>query len=313
MRWSRLPTLLPQTRTLSTDGEAGNRGVLLRLVQVVTILAFALSLLLVFLSLYPGDRSILLEVKTRGVRITFAGRQDTWRFKQAVLCTALPAPARNKTSGSGSCDLRRYSKAVTGPIALNWQPGTEITVRLTAEFGLVINLISQLGDIPANSRIIVSADAFHDSGALSFSGKLKIGAVMGNGQTNQLMSGRYEMRESGRLLQVLSPRSSSVVSSGVFTLGDEVSLRETNRAAVAHGHLSSQQFEKPGAIDLVVISELGDIHIAIKRFRLLDPIVLRPDWIDRVISNPIILALTVFLTLATNILFLWRSTWAEKQ
>lgn len=281
------------------------------------VLGAVISVLLLLLifgdSVFSPARTIVLEAQTTGVTVTFKTATDTWQFPDAIVCKRRKRPDRNAERGDDPCDLRVYEAAETGALTLRWGADAKVDLSTDRLGQLRLQLHTDVADIPAKSHIMVSPESWVRAGALPFSGIAQVGAAMTSGQAQYLLAGRYEMRELGMVLAQVSGRTTHVVTEGRLTLGDFVRLTLTNgEDALVHGHLTPVDSRTMPAIMFVGVSEPGDTSLTINRYRLRNPVVLRPDWIDRATTNPLILAIMLILTLIVNTLPLWRLGGDEK-
>lgn len=247
---------------------------------------------LVALALGVGaDRTIMISAETASMEIQFSGDADFWDFGSVTICEPLEKIDRFKKRGTEICDPRRYEQKHE-VVNLKWSDGSHIVVSTTMEGSLEI-LLRHVADYKAGTIIHLPRDTWLALGALSFSGSAQLGQVAATGETKLLSSGAYDIREKPFLTN-----ATETIKNGSFRPGERVEVFQGNRkdqtqtrvyGYVLPSHHDSKNFQ------VSLVSETGPSTIFISYFGGEDRIEIAPNWIDRSIESPLILALSILV------------------
>ena len=277
---------------------------------VLMVLLFALLLSFCILE---RDRVFVITAETRGASISFDGAGNRWSLEQPVVCTPKARPDMSITADPGPCDARRYDLAAPASLTVNW--GDSSAVRLEAGQGLSLVILSH-ASIPVGTRIVLDQAAWERTGVLAVSGRVVIGEQIASGATHYLVSGQYEVRERPQFSV-----STEIVRSGELRRGETARVvasgtSGTREDAPVYAHITpaenaSQQVTVatgPGgtvaslppevsSFEVNVIARPGRTALEIGFFGGGEPSLITPTWVDRALSSPIFIALSLVLSL----------------
>ncbi len=289
----------------STDGSTDLKSYHQSTVASIALIGVA-SLFIAFLvsvALGLGAvRTIVVSAETASMEIQFSGNAEYWDFGSVVVCEPLAKIDRSKRRGTEICDPRRYAQK-REIVNLNWRDGSHIVVSSTAEGSFEI-LLKNLSEYKSGTILHFPRSEWSALGALSFSGFAHLGKVALTGETKLLMSGTYDIREKPFLAN-----ATETIKNGNFRPGEEVGLfhgdgEKQSRTRVYGYVLPSLHDSKMFQVSLV--SEPGPSTIFVSYLGGEDRIEIAPNWIDRSIASPMILAISilvpVFLAIAQLVL-----------
>lgn len=265
----------------------------------------AMLVLIVILSRGVGaSRTIVVSAITDGMEIDFAGHSEVWDLNDVWYCVPLEKRVRSIKRGNGLCDPRGYDQK-QGTIAIHWDDGASVKLWTTLESGWVLKVSGQAAPVDG-TLIHLPETVVAKLGALSFSGAARIGEVAGSRETNLLISGSYDIRE-----KPLFSSATETIKSGDFRRGEKVEvLNSANKESPeerVYGYLlpTSDDGQK---IEVTLVSEPGEAIISVNYFGSRVPISIAPNWIDRSLASPFILALSVLLPIALTLIQIIVST-----
>ncbi len=266
-------------------------------------IACLLTAFLVALALGVGaDRTIVISAESSSMDIQFSGDAEYWDFGPVFVCEPMAKIDRSRERGTGVCDPRRYAQKHE-VVSLKWQDGDHIVVSTTTEGSLEI-ILRHAAEYKSGTIIHLPRHEWSLLGALSFSGFAYLGQVAVTGETKLLTSGAYDIREKPFLTN-----ATETIKNGKFRPGEKVGLfqgigKEQSQTRV-YGHVLPSQYDQK-SFQVSLISETGPSKIFISYFGGKNQIEIAPNWIDRSIASPLILALSilvpVFLAIAQLVL-----------
>lgn len=272
-------------------------------------------LALVVLLTFAADRSVLIEAETSGLRLSFSGEANAWRFDTASRCVLRASPQPRLASGQDAetapCSPVLFEIQSLTDHAINWRAGSVVDMVIDSAGALSIHLVERgQTDLPLDSYIIVPAAAWARHGALTFSGTLRLGEPIASGSRNYLHSGRWEMRQSGFATSLIRDIV-EVVKRGEVTLGASVEIYSGARPATMFGSITPSHSAN-SAVDMRVtaLSQKGPVELQLRYFGLQDPTILRPDWIDRVVSSSTLMGILAIMTFVATGYQLLQSSWS---
>lgn len=264
--------------------------------KVLIVLACLSLLVLMAVLVYEPKRSFLVEAETRSIELTFLPGANTWRFPDAVVCRPLPAPSRVPDPDCGLA-----SEAVQpngGEWIMAWD--ADMRIRLTADdIGQIrLEVLSSIReDLPVGSTVRIGAPGTEDIGALTFAAAAVLGREMTTGSQSYLISGRWEAREESFVVSAFRSLT-EIVKSGTLSLGTQVSILNDGTTAKSYGHVVPMTGPDSGLIFHVsILSEAGDTALSVRHFGLDRPVIIEPDWMDVILSSPLILSIGVLLAM----------------
>ena len=293
------------------------------------------------------DRTILVDVRTRMVSVDFIGDSNAWPIGGATICVPREAPNPLALRGTGPCDLRLFNEPIVATGFLDWGPNGRAETSLDTSDGLVVRVLCSV-TYRSGTRVILPLDVLRNHGALGWIGNIVLGQRAGSGETGLLISGTYEARELLRFLP-RSLRTTEVTSTGALRSGEAVHLvgrgdevageRRHQQPAehdscppssaedrdlalpsgyhpiVTYGHLVLENDDDQG-FRVVALTAPGDTGLMIDFAGASQPALVRPNWIDRMTSSPIVTAVATTLAVAVALLNLavgiWQAAQSEK-
>lgn len=263
----------------------------------------AMGFLVALASGVGSDRTIVVEAETRWASIKFAGDAEAWPISTASIC--LPKERRDLAvpRGDGPCDARLFELSQSQTGFVEWGLNGQAEVMIGADGGLSVRVLRS-GTYPAGTLILLDRPLWQDLGALSWIGFVTVGKTAESGESGLLLSGQFEIRELFRWFWP-EVRGTEVVKSGLLRQGEQVALINMvpassdpvgTSAMQGFGHIFPA--ERSDAFRLVSLTSVGRPALSIQFLGAERPAIIRPNWIDRVTSSPMLAALiTVFAIL----------------
>ncbi len=265
-----------------------------------------------------ADRTILLELRTTALELAFAEGAGRWKATWATICRLDPEAV---PAGDGDAECGGSSLYVPDPpggrrdVDFVWTPGAVLRAEVSPAGTLVlqvedgeIGLDARTGAAPLTSgaRILVGAQDWRGSGALTFAARMRAGSVMAAGQDTLVLGGRWEARQTDPLTAWVRGQDAEtdVVKSGEIVRGSRLSVAGaplpdgSGRGEVpVYGHLTPGADEAGAYMEVVALSRPGATGLLTAHFGGDRPKLIRPDPIDFVIASPFLLALAVIAQL----------------
>lgn len=276
-------------------------------IQVLAVAALAAAVLVIVMIVLAGtggERTFVVEARATGAAITFEG-EHAWDLGPARVCEALPLHEVRPgvARGDRPCAPGRYreARALGGPI--DWEPGGRALVEVRPSGDLEILAAGARG-LPDGSRVLVPAEAWRGAGAQRFVGAMAVGDEAG-----LLLEGRYEARQAPSLLPGGRP---DVVKGGPLLRGGDVAIVERGgdegyAPAEVFGHLMAADPDRLG-LHVVAVSRPGDTALEVVHPGAAGRLLIRPDIVDHALASPLLIALTVILTLVVGVMQLVLGT-----
>jgi hypothetical protein len=287
------------------------RGLLIGGLSAAPGIVLLLIVIAIPVTRWLAERSVMVEAETTTFSVVFAGDDTTWRFDKAIECVELPVPDFTRGETGGPCSTRFFDVAGPAPWSRTFAGGNLVRVDLRPDGHVALDL----GPVPpANRRsvVVVATADWGTTGALAFDGAVRIGEVPGSGARTYLRSGRFEARE-----KLPWQSGTDVVKAGEFALGEAVSVwsrsdrdglclvpgdRASRRRpceAVVFGHmtLSGEDYDR---LHVMAVSRAGSPELRVSYAGGIEPRVIRPTWIDSVLTNPALLAVALVMSLITS-------------
>jgi hypothetical protein len=262
---------------------------LLGLVSLVAIAAISAG--------FGSTRTFVIEAQATGLNITFSGQANDWALGPVVVCTPREQIIRTLPRGDGECDARRYLEAEADSFRINWSKGASVEVTSTQPGVMALEILDQT-DVTDKTRVILKHDSWMATGALAFNGTARIGDQLASGETKMVLSGSYDARE-----KPLWSTNTEVLKSGSLRRGESaaVFVETATGAAMAEvfGHVTPVEGGKPGFI-VGAVSAPGPVFLQLGFFGAAAPTQIAPNWIDRALSSPLILALAALLSVVLS-------------
>lgn len=278
-------------------------GFVLQPVLLISVLFVLLQAPLGFVK-----RSFVVDAVVTEAAIEFVGDRNAWRLEQAILCTPKSGAALRRlvADAASRCGVA-FDDAGVAPGIINWPAGSKAKLRMIPGGPLEIEATAMpgrgAGAFAEGAVLLLDADSWRATGALTFTGKATFGGAMGANQKGYLVAGRYEIREKGGLTRLVSDLSRPV-KSGTLTKGDQVTIvsaDDANDIAVSYGHVTLVHDPKPG-FHMVAISAPRKDVMHINTYASSQAIRVRPNWIDSLGSDPLVLALVVLAAVVANLI-----------
>jgi hypothetical protein len=278
----------------TTDGHKGEKSIsnMVGISIALTGVTFLFTAFLVTLAFGVGaDRTIVISAQSASMEIQFSGDAGFWDLGSVLVCEPLAKIDRSRTRGTDICDPRRYEQKHE-IVSLKWQDGSHIVVLANKEGSLEIRL-KNVAKYKSGTILHLPREEWTALGALSFSGFIHLGQVAATGETRLLTSGTYDIREKPFLMN-----ATETIKNGSFRPGEKVGVfrddgKEQSQTRVYGYVLPSQHGLKNFQVSLV--SETGPSKIFVSYWGGEDRIEIAPNWIDRSIASPLILALSILV------------------
>lgn len=272
---------------------------------VICILAVLLIALIVLAAGVGAVRTVVISAETSSLEVQFSGEADYWDLGLATICTPLEKLNRSAKRGASICDPRRYEQSKE-QVSLIWKDGNKAVLSM-ANDDLEIQIIDASSH-KSGTKIHLAPKALSKLGALSFSGFVSLGQVAASGETRLMRSGIYDIREKPFLAN-----ATETIKSGEFRPGEKVGVYQNSDGAPkqvrVYGYILQQNGDAR-SFRVSLISESGPSNIRVNYFGGQVPIEIAPNWIDRSITSPLILALSILVPIILTIaqLFLTASS-----
>ncbi|MCL4674508.1 MAG: hypothetical protein KJZ59_00360 [Pararhodobacter sp.] len=290
----------------------GRMGIIFRVALLGLVISLAAGF--VWSASYSKTRVVLLDVQTRSLTLKSLGQGVAWHLPGATVCRPRSEGFDpEQPVGDGPCDGRRFETAVAQDITIDMWAGLEARISVSAD-GLVIRASSRFSeDLPEGTRISVPVANWQAMGALTFAAELTVGEPLRSGTTAQLLSGRWEMRQSGWAIAPGRSDVTEVVKEGRVTPGAVVQVWESCPAvsgqrgcgprapAVLYGHLLPVDAGDTDQINVVAISAPGLTELTIGNFGATAPSTIRPSLLDIAITSPLLLAMAFLLSIIVSL------------
>lgn len=299
-------------------------------------LAFLGLIAIVTLSMFFVHRTFLVEAETSYAELTFASDVTTWTLNGATICTPRETPDLGALGG-GACPPMLYAPYVPPDrrenpppapgaqpefVSLTWGCGVRVSLQADTDGALVITVLgfrqvaalpdpcrddgaddrayAQGQDFGADTIIVIGAEDWRENGALPFQAEVTLGEDIGPGAIHYLQSGRWEARQTSRILEFLGVHSvTEVVKEGEFSIGAEATIFDGRHRAVMFGQITPVGVDLPNSLpgfDVVMLSSPGNTELRLAHFGFEDAVAIRPDWVDTAINSPVFLALFTILS-----------------
>lgn len=263
----------------------------------ISVGVFALIIFVLLAAGFGSFQTVIVDAQTTGVIVTFKGMTNDWALGTSTLC--IPKKIDLGTErGDGICDQRRFSERVSENLRISWPQGATVQVSSPDVGKLVLRLLSE-GELPKDTRIVLSDGALSRLGALGFYGHARIGQPAVSGEQDLLLSGNYEIRERS-----FWSSNTEVLRGGELRRGESVEVFSDKGGGATQanqfGHLTAEAPDLLG-FHVSIASEAGKPVLRVMNYGGVATTTLAPSWIDRLLHNSLILALALFLPLALSV------------
>jgi hypothetical protein len=283
----------------------------IRVVMLATVIGLGVGF--VWSATQSKTRVVLIEAETEILTLRSLGQGTAWYLPGAIVC----APREDgfdpsRAPGEGVCDERRFAVADPADLTLDWVDGDVARVTIGTH-GLVVTLETPQGDVLVEgTRIIVPRTQWSAMGTLTFAAEITVGRPVQSGVSFQLLSGQWEMRQSGWAIAPSRDDVTEVVKTGTIMRGAVIQVWDTcpdvvaqrgcgTRApATVYGHFIPIERDRFGHIDLVAYSAPGRTELLVEHFGATDGSVIRPSLLDIAITSPLLLALAFVFSIIAS-------------
>lgn len=271
--------------------------------RVAVALAVGLVVLVfLLLTLRDGEKSYSAHAQTRGLDIVFNEAPISgWQLEEMLVCFRRDdADLAVQSQGPGVsplCDPDLYQVERFADQEFTWPGAAHLQIaRVGAGAPLEIDVIESgtpplvLGgaSLPSRSRILVPPQIWAEAGTLPLEGQITLGDTPSSGSQLTIIEGSYSINES--LIWYNKPVE---VASGVFRSGDVVRMVDGADAGDVFGFIEPAGDGGAGFL-ATVFSSPGGSRLQLFRYGVAD-LQIEPSLLDRVLRNPILLALGVLL------------------
>jgi hypothetical protein len=261
------------------------------IICICAILAIAMGL--------GATRTIVVEAQTTGLQITFSGQANDWALGNVVMCIPREKIDPSLERGAGACDARRYIEQNDEDLRINWNREASVVVTALTPGTLTLDVSGQLG-IVDRTRILLDRSSWASVGALTFFGTTQVGFQLASGESKMLLSGSFEIRE-----RPLWSDSTEVLKSGLIRRGESAAIvQQANgeiKLAEAFGHITPSPTDRLG-VTVGVVSSPAPVSLQIGFFGATVPAQITPNWMDRALTSPLILAIAALLSILLSAL-----------
>jgi hypothetical protein len=267
--------------------KAPARATRIALVVLATLLTIALFLLAIGVG---ATRTVVISAETSSLELEFSGDATYWNLGEATLCIPLEKPDRSKERGTDFCDPRWFEQS-SQDVSIPWADGNKIEL-LASHEGMEIQIVEAQG-FESRTIVYVPKTELPNLGVLSFSGFANLGQVASSGETKLLTSGSFDIREKPFL-----NNATETIKRGEFRLGDKVSITHLLDGSQEPTQVYGFVLPDHSTVDsfsVSLVSEIGPSSIAVHYFGGHEKIEIAPNWIDRSIASPLILALSILI------------------
>lgn len=295
--------------------------------------------------LLPKERSFIIIAKTNIIELTTDGSfADPWIFEEAVLCLppdlskktdnlVFPSDGEFPTAEKGFCKSKTSTRRDIRNLEINWPkgvnlrlrklPGDEIELRVSfseVQLSKSENVLTSVeishteAENPDEEIILLTegallrfpATALREQSILVFGGDARIGVPPNSGETELLLGGQYEIRETFWL-----QKRPFVVARGELVLGDRVTVvNGSNKDAIpvpAEGFVSMQGQESRSDYLNVVFATSPNARSAMRLERAgSSAIYVETTWFERVSSDPVPATLSALAGLLSSLAVIFR-------
>jgi len=277
---------LPRLKSIAT------MRLLLMLVAICGLLFF------IIVSTFSKTRTFLIEAQTTAATIRFVGDSNIWMIPNAAICRLKAQPDLTQEETNDPCDRRFYDVEKQDGLVAAWRDGMTVKATVSQRNELVIGVENDvMPSFQDGTKIILSPEAWREAGALTFAAQVTIGTPIGDGEINFLSGGRWEAREAGFTTGMLRSNVTEVIKSGELVRGGTATVWSGEAPAETFGHITPGASLGGDHMDIVALSRPGDVELHLGYFGTTKPTVVRPDLIDAAISNPLLLALAIILSI----------------
>jgi hypothetical protein len=278
-------------------------------------------------------QTLTVQARTLGLEIEFSGKRQVWRLSGATLCRHRP-PIEELTGEQLQqpftlCSADNAFPDVTIPEGtMSLGAGAQLRVDMAEKGGLRLRLLKATEPInlaggniwQPKDELLLTATQWSEAGTLRFDGEIVIGHQIEDGTRNFLLEGRYVVRERLMLHRILeawrNPDPVTVTEDQLF-LGDSIRIKRAGRdlfnsdglqaqseefvsgseeIGMARGFLTSTLDQSLPGFEVVASSTPDKSEVTIVRFQNRATKV-EPRWLDRVQNDPMLIALTIIVTL----------------
>ena len=259
-----------------------------------------------------SERTIVIEAESRWASIEFRGDTEAWPIGAAAICQPRALRDLSVPRGDGPCDARLFEEKRSETGFVEWGRGGKAEISVTNDGGLLIRILEARSH-PQETRILLERADWQRVGALSWFGYITVGRSAESGELGVLLSGQFEIRELFKWFRT-EGRGTEVIKSGDLRQGETVSLVDTRNSGGSGAPAPTTSFghiflsERDDTFRLVGLSSAGHPALSIGFHGAEKPAIIRPNWIDRVTTSPMLAALiTVFAVLiaVTNFVTAW--------
>ena len=288
----------------------GMRHILARLFAAIII---SVSCLAIVFGTTARKRTLSVVATTLGGEITFDGQLNDWRFSDVFICRLRDDPDFRviDTLQTSPCDSAMFSVQHLKDIVVRWNNHDQIQFSTYGPEGLKIRIVSdKVAGMPPGSLFLIPSTGWAEDGAFTFQGTVRLGGEMATGSTDYLLSGHWEALQTGIATSLIRDVT-DVVKSGTLVRGSTVDfIKLDSKTNMEHDVISYGSLTPPGnsaaGIMVAVLTEKAPVALRINYYGLDKPAIFKPDWIDTITSNTMLVALVFLLSLIVGILELTR-------
>lgn len=318
------------TDTRDTPDPRPPVGVIRRLIRrmaggnLAARLMLVVMVVLTVLILTSPTRTIQLQARTLSAEVQILGAPLEWNLDGAIVCE----PSLNRDVGSDTCgDMATPSELQDTDV--EWLLGQRLLIDWTPEILRISMLPAEEDEAegdnwgPENFYVLTHEQA-RANGALAFVGLLTLGMEINAGATGYVLEGDYSIYEKGLLARFLTwtrlvrDWSPDITRTGKIGRGDEVRIVCQNRwqsecggqeiegklgfhATPVSGSITISELDDVG-MHVVALGEEADSLLELSYLGRSEPILVRPNWVQRAAASSGLLALSLLFSLIAPLL-----------
>lgn len=268
---------------------------------LLMVMAICGLVFFIIVSTFSKTRTFLIEAQTTAATIRFVGDSNIWMIPNAAICRLKLQPDLSQEETSSACDRRFYNLENEESLVVAWRDGVTVKTTVSQRNELVIDVETDvMPSFQDGTKIILSPASWREAGALTFAAQVTIGTPIGDGEINFLSAGRWEAREAGLTTSMLRSNVTEVIKEGELVRGGTVTVWSGEAPAETFGHITPGSSLGGDYMDIIALSRPGDVELHLGYFGTTKPTVVRPDLIDAAISNPLLLALAIILSILAS-------------
>ncbi len=276
-------------------------------------LMLTVMVVLTVLILTAPTRTIQLQARTLSVEVQIMAEPLQWNLDGAVVCV----PSLNRDASDEKCgDMA--TELISERPDYEWVRGQRLLIDWTPD-NLRITALNEGRGWPANAVFLLSHDDARRNGALAFVGLMTLGQEIGAGSTGYVINGDYAIYEQGLLARAMPSWSSDVTRKGQIRRGDQIRIvcetgwfsdcpddENPDQSALqpnqVSGSITMDGADDKEGMHVVALGVESDSLLEIAYLGRSEPLLVRPNWIQRAAASSGLLSLSLLFSLIAPLL-----------